>query len=69
MTAWWPAPKAHRESALPSIIDPWTDKQAGNNRLSRPRRSRTRQVHHRFNRYQQRIRETPAHRHEEFGSA
>ena len=31
------------------------------NRLSRPRRSRTRQVHHRFNRCQERIRETPAH--------
>jgi hypothetical protein len=38
------------------------------NRLSRPRRSRTRQVHHRFNRHQERIRETPAHRHAEFSS-
>ena len=38
------------------------------NRLSRPHRCRTRQVHHRFSRYQERIRETPAHRHAECGS-
>jgi hypothetical protein len=39
------------------------------NRLSRPRRSRTRQVHRRFNRYQERIRETPAHRHADSAAA
>ena len=38
------------------------------NRLSRPRRSRTRQVPHPCNRYRERIRETPAHRHAEFSS-
>jgi hypothetical protein len=41
MTAWWPVPIAHHESALPLIIDPWTGKQAGNTWQCGWRRAKT----------------------------
>jgi hypothetical protein len=41
MTAWWPVPIAHHESASPLIIDPWTGKQAGNTWQCGWRRAKT----------------------------